>query len=221
MINALLYRFLTDLSKNNNKEWFQENRKTYNTCRESFIYSVELMIRGISEFDKSIAGLQPKNCIFRINRDIRFSNDKRPYKTNFGAFMAPGGRNSGKGGYYLHIEPGLSMIAGGIYMPSGPVLKTIRNEVYNNLEEFESIVTEEDFVKHFSGLTGEKLKTKPQGFPDDFEGMEYLRFKHYIVSRNISDKQTQSPEFFNELMMYFESIYPLNRFLNQAVAELS
>jgi uncharacterized protein (TIGR02453 family) len=217
MFSADIYSFLTDLSSHNYKEWFHGNKQRYQACRENFIHNLEIIIHELSQIDKSVAGQEPKNCVFRINRDIRFSKDKSPYKINFGAFIAPGGRNSGSAGYYLHLQPGNSFLAGGIYMPPSPVLKAIRQEIYENFDEFREIVTTPDFVNTFNGIDAEKLKTKPKGFPKDFEGMEYLKFKHFTVLKSYPDPDFTSSEFINEIKKVFRVLYPLNRFLNYAI----
>jgi uncharacterized protein (TIGR02453 family) len=220
MIQAEIFDFLKSLKENNNKEWFQANKKVYENHKQDFNHFVELVIHTINKFDKSVAGLEPKNCTYRINRDIRFSNDKSPYKTNMGAFIVPGGKNSGMAGYYIHFEPGSSFLSGGIYMPSSPALKAIRNEILDNYDEFLSIINHKDFKKHFGGeLWGEKLKTRPVGFPEGFEGMEYLKFKHYTVLKEKKDKEMVHPDFIHEVEEAFKALYPLNRFLNQAVRD--
>lgn len=219
MFTPDILTFLRNLSENNNRDWFQENNALYKSCRENFIQNIELTIHAISEFDSSVKGVEAKKSIFRINRDVRFSKDKSPYKTNFGAFVTPGGRNAGNAGYYLHFEPGASFLAGGIYMPPSPILKAIRQEIFENLGEFEEIVSDANFIKHFKAIDAEKLKTKPRGFPDDFEGMEYLRFKHYTVIKPYKDTDFTSPNFFEEVKQTFRALYPLNRFLNYAIKE--
>ena len=140
MINPVLFQFLRELKKNNNKEWFDANRSHYSALRKEFENFINLVIAEITVFDKTVAHTTAKASIFRINRDIRFSNDKLPYKTNFGAFIAKGGRKGINAGYYIHVEPGEGFLAGGIYMPSGPMLKAIRTEIYENIEEFKKIV---------------------------------------------------------------------------------
>lgn len=220
MINKPTLGFLTTLRSNNNREWFQENKQQYQASRDNFVHITDFLIQAISQFDKSIAGLKPSDCIFRINRDIRFSNDKSPYKTNFGAFICPGGRNSGFGGYYFHIEPGASMIAGGVYMPASTILKALRQEIFDNYEEFRDIITEAGLNRQFGNLWGEKLKTRPKGFAEDFDGIEYLKYKHYILSRGFSDNEILKPDYLNQVIADFKLVFPLNRFLNQAIREL-
>lgn len=214
MISKETYQFLKDLRNNNYKEWFHENRPVYDSCRQHFIHVVEILIHEISHFDKSISGIQPKDCIFRINRDIRFSNDKSPYKTNFGAFITPGGRNAGKAGYYIHIEPGGSFLAGGIYMPPSPILKAIRQEIFENYDEFLEIVKDKSFVKYFGDIDAEKLKTAPRGFPKDFIGVEYLKFKHYTVMDAKTDVEFMSEDFLSIVIEEFKALQPLNTFIN-------
>lgn len=214
MIRKETYQFLKDLQKNNFKEWFHENKTTYNSCRHHFIHVIEILIHEIRRFDKSITGIQPKDCIFRINRDIRFSKDKSPYKTNFGAFISPGGRNTGKAGYYIHVEPGASFLAGGIYMPPAPILKAIRQEILENYEEFLGIVKAECFVKYFGAIKAEKLKTAPRGFPKEFDGIEYLKFKHYTVMDAKTDTAFMSTDFPATVIEEFKALQPLISFIN-------
>ena len=148
--------FLGELRKNNNREWFQANRKWYEQCRSEFEFFVTLLINEIGKFDRSIGALKASDCLFRIYRDIRFSPDKTPYKTNFGAYIAKGGRKSEFAGYYFHIEPGNCMLAGGIYMPSKEILKAIREEIYHNTEDFLAIIHNKDFQKVFLEISGDR-----------------------------------------------------------------
>lgn len=220
MISTELFSFLKKLQKNNNRDWFHANKVEYQRCKESFIHVIELLIHAVSEFDDSVKGLEAKKCLFRINRDIRFSKDKSPYKTNFGAFIAPGGRNNGTAGYYLHIEPNNSFLAGGIYMPPSPVLRAIRQEIFENYEEFDSIVSEKEFVKHFKAIDAEKLKTKPKGFPEDFKGLEYIKFKHYTVLQPVSESELTGKDFFIQARSAYLALQPLNQFLNYAIKNM-
>lgn len=113
MVHPDTFNFLLDLKEHNNKEWFDENRKRYDTARKNVIAVTDRLLEGIVEFDPSLQGVEPKGCLFRINRDVRFSKNKDPYKTNFGVSMAKGGKKSGLSGYYLNIDPMESFIGGG------------------------------------------------------------------------------------------------------------
>jgi len=169
MISKDTFYFLKQLAVNNNKEWFNENRVLYTIIRKEFENFIEIVIKEISKFDRDSAQTTAKASLFRINRDIRFSADKLPYKTNLGAFIAKGGRKGINAGYYIHVEPGGCFLAGGIYMPTGPMLKAIRNEIYDYTEEFREIINAPSFQKHFGKtLWGEKLKSAPKGFNKDF-----------------------------------------------------
>jgi uncharacterized protein (TIGR02453 family) len=220
MISKETFQFLRALKANNSKEWFDENRSTYSTLRSEFEDFVGLAIGEIGLFDKEAALTTPKASIFRINRDIRFSNEKLPYKTNFGAFIAKGGRKGINAGYYIHVEPGGCFLSGGVYMPSSPVLKAIRTEIFENAQEFEAILSEPAFIKHFGKeLWGEKLKTAPKGFPRDFQYIGYLQYKHYTVFKNEPDNLVVKSEYIKELRDVFRTLAPFNAFLNGVIEE--
>ena len=218
MLSKNLLRFLTDLKENNYKEWFHENKPTYQIVKKEFEQYIAHTIADISQFDNSVKNTDPKKCIFRINRDVRFSKDKSPYKSNFGGFIVPGGRNAGFAGYYIHIEPGNSFLAGGIYMPPPDRLKAIRSDIYENTDEFKTIINNKNFKKHFKEITSEnKLKTAPKGFPKDFEDIDLLRHKHYTVIKYINEELITSDKFVDEVRETFKALYPFNSFINEAI----
>ncbi|MBW8051943.1 MAG: DUF2461 domain-containing protein [Cytophagales bacterium] len=213
-----ILKFLQTLKKNNNREWFLQNKEFFESTKNNFVDIVETLIAGIAKHDKGIAGLQAKDSIFRIYRDIRFSKDKTPYKTNFGANMTPGGKKSGKTGYYIHIEPGGgSFLAGGIYMPPSEQLKAVRQEIDYNIDEFKKIIQDKNFVKYFGSVTGEKLKKAPQGYPPDHPNIELLKFKSYIVMHKVKDTQLLDEGFIKYAVDVFGAMQPFNWFLNRAV----
>lgn len=211
--------FLKQLAENNNREWFNDNRKWYEESREKILFLTDVLINEIGEFDSEVRGLQPKECVFRIFRDVRFSKDKRPYKTNFGSFICKGGRKSMNPGYYFHLEPGGCFIAGGIYMPPAPVLKSIRSYVADHAEEFLEITGEPDFKKQFPEMYGEKLKLAPKGFPKDHDHIELLKHKSYIYSKTLEEKVVTSDSYIKEVIALYEQLHPVNLFLYEALAE--
>lgn len=222
MISKVTFRFLKSLKANNSKEWFDDNRALYQVIRNEFEQFVHVIIAEIGQFDREAAQTTAKASIFRINRDIRFTHDKNPYKTNFGAFIAKGGRKGINAGYYIHIEPGECFLAGGIYMPSSPMLKAIREEIFDNPEEFKAIINEPVFVKNFGHyLWGEKTKTVPKGFPKDFPYIDYLKYKSYTVVKNEPDKIYWHPSFIDEVRDVFKAMKPFNAFLDRAVMEVN
>lgn len=212
-LNKETLKFLRDLTKNNNREWFNENKEKYTAAHENVLNFVEAIIAEIAEFDEEIGKTDGKKALFRIYRDVRFSKDKSPYKTNFGA-----GLGMGKGrkisGYYLHIEPGKSFLAGGVYQPDPQTLKEIRKEISYNGEQFSKIVEQKEFRNNFRGLSVEnKLKNVPQGFEKDDKMAEYLKLKNFIVTHPISDETLLSDNAVEYIVKVFKSIAPLNEFL--------
>jgi len=218
MISSEMLGFLRDLAANNNKEWFHAHKARYQLVRKEFEQYIAYLIAEIASFDDSIKNLQPKDCIFRINRDIRFSRDKLPYKKNFGAFIAPKGRRAGYAGYYFHVEPGNSFAAGGIYRPSSKSLKAIRTEIYENTAEFKEIIYDPGFMEQFGTIVSDgKLKTAPKGFPKDFEDVDLLNYKDYTVLKPLEEDLLTSEALTDEIMEAFETVYPLNQFINEAI----
>jgi uncharacterized protein (TIGR02453 family) len=215
-IDKSLLQFLDNLSENNNREWFNSNRSTYETVRRNFESFVQDVITDISVFDPIMKGLEAKSCIFRINRDTRFSNDKSIYKTNMGAFIVRGGRKNGDrfAGYYIHIEPGKSMFAGGAYMPPAPWLSAIRNKIDLNGSELRKILNNKELIKHFGALSGETLKTAPKGYPKDHPFIDLLRFKSYILVKELTDKEVTSDNFYSQTLEVCKAMKPLLDFLN-------
>jgi uncharacterized protein (TIGR02453 family) len=211
------YAFLLLLKQNNNRDWYHANKNIYNDAKTEFEHVTEILLHEISAIDRSIAGLTPKDCIFRIFRDVRFSKDKSPYKTNFGTFLAPGGRKAGNAGYYLHVEPGQSFVAGGIYMPPSPILKTIRQDIFEHVEEFKEIVSNIKDNNEFDGFFGEKLAGAPRGFPKDFPDIELLKYKSYGLSKSISDEEFGNDDILQRISNDFKILHPLIRFINESI----
>ncbi|MDP4184466.1 MAG: DUF2461 domain-containing protein [Bacteroidota bacterium] len=210
--------FLSDLRENNHSVWFQENKERYQGAREKFLMLTRGLIEGVHQFDGSIPLMEPKDCMFRIFRDVRFSKDKTPYKVNFGSFICNGGRNSCRSGYYIHFEPGASFIGGGIYMPPVNVLKAIRQEIYDNPEEFLSIIQDENFKKIYPDLYSEdKLKMAPKGFPKEFEHIDLLKYKSYTCMTPLDERIINSPDLIDHVLESFRIMMPFNAFLNRGI----
>lgn len=218
MITETTFSFLRQLKENNTREWFTANKKNYELARAEVEALIASTIKALNVLDPSIQAPDAKDCMFRIFKDVRFSKDKSPYKTNFGAFIAKGGRKTVNPGYYIHIEPGASMVAGGVYMPQPDVLKLLRNEVYFNSDEFEKILNAKDFVRYFKSLDDfDKLKKPPKDFPADFPKVELLKYKSYVVTSMIDDEVVLSDEFPDMILDISRAMLPLNVFLNRAI----
>jgi uncharacterized protein (TIGR02453 family) len=208
--------FLKEIKDNNNRDWFVEHRKIYDNARENFEQLVQVIINNIVEFEPIMKGLEVKSCVYRFNRDIRFSNDKSLYKTHFGAFIVRGGKKNGDkfAGYYIHIEPGKSMVAGGAYMPPAPWLSALREKIDDEPEKLIEIISAKDFIKYFGKIDGEKLKNAPKGYPADHPQVELLKFKSYLVVNEVKDEIVVSDKFFDHVMNVIRAMKPFNDYLN-------
>ncbi|WP_297337267.1 DUF2461 domain-containing protein [Algoriphagus sp.] len=213
-------KFLSSLAENNNKEWMDTNRDWYQATRQEFLKDVEVILKRLRELEPELSAFKPKDCVFRQNRDIRFSPNKDPYKTNFGAYFSPKGKKSPGPGYYLQIQPGNSFFAGGIWMPEAENLKKIRKEIDYSGAELEKIEHSAEFKKLFSGIEGEKLKTSPRDYEADHPYIEYLRLKSFTVSHPIADKDVNSGNFINLALDGFGVMKPFNDFLAKAIEEV-
>ncbi|WP_035468030.1 DUF2461 domain-containing protein [Algoriphagus mannitolivorans] len=212
--------FLSALAQNNHKEWMDANKKWYLETRERFLEDVEVLLKELCELEPELSAYKPKDCVFRQNRDIRFSANKDPYKTNFGAYFSPKGKKSPGPGYYLQVQPGNSFLAGGIWMPEADTLKKIRKEIDYSGKELEQIENDPEFKKLFNGIEGEKLKTSPREYEADHPYIDYLRLKSFTVSHPISNKAVESGAFLTFAMVGFRKMKPFNDFLARAIEDV-
>ena len=219
MLQPSTLKFLKDLEKNNNKPWFDAHRPQYETAKANFYAMVEKLIPAIARFDEPIGQLLVKQCVFRINRDVRFSKNKAPYKSNMACYFNQAGKNGLGAGYYLHIEPGKSFAAGGIWVPEPSVLAGIRQEIDYNFANWKKIIENKKFKKTFiEGLrSNEKLVRPPKGYDENNPAIEYLKMKSFIVSTPFADVDLQDKKFVDEVANTFKSIKPLIDFLNTAL----
>lgn len=209
--------FMTSLNYNNNRDWFIKNKQAYLDAKENFESIIQEIINRITQFDPILKGLEVKNCVYRINRDIRFSNDKSPYKTHFGAFIVRGGKkNADKfAGYYIHVEPGKSIIAGGAYVPPKPWLSAIREKIDSEPETLLKIINSKDFKKYFGTVDGEKLKKAPKGYPSDHPNIDLLRLKSFLVVNEVNDALALSDKYLNHTINVLQVMKPFNDFLSE------
>ena len=208
------FNFLKNLSKNNNRDWFNDNKALYTDAQQDVVALITDLIEEMSSFDEEIAKLDAKKSLFRIYRDTRFSKDKSPYKTNFGASLGMG-KGSQKAGYYLHIEPGKSFLAGGVYQPESAVLKEIRKEISAFGDEFLEVLNHKDFKKYFGELDqADQLQKVPQGFEKDDKMAEFLKLKNFIVVYHIKDEELLSPTAAKDFAKIYKAMKPLNDFLD-------
>ncbi len=223
MLQPSTLKFLKELAQNNNKEWFDANRKRYETARQDYIELAEAIIKGFCKKDKDFETLEGKKCLFRINRDVRFSKDKSPYKTNFGASFERGGRISPFAAYYLHIEPGnKSFIAGGVWQPEPDRMKKIRQEIDYSWSDFKKIITNKKFAAMFGDLEKTKetsLSREPKGYEKDNPAIDYIKLKSWVVSTPLKDAELTDKDLLKKVLNAFETMQPMIVFLNNALDE--
>ena len=218
MIQPSTLQFLKSLHKNNNREWFLKNKANYESYKDNFLNFVEESLSGIRKFDPSLNELLPKQCVFRINRDVRFSKNKEPYKNNFGASFSKGAKKINKAGYYFHLEPGASFIGGGLWMPEAPDLQKIRQEIDYTYKEFNSIINNAKFKNTFGSLTTEaKLTRPPKEYDMDNPAIEYLKLKSFTAIVPIADKELLDANLVKQTLTVFKTLSPLVQFLNNAI----
>ncbi|MDR0829380.1 MAG: DUF2461 domain-containing protein [Prevotellaceae bacterium] len=222
MTNKYILDFLRELNENNNREWFAANKERYNIAAEFFKKEVADLIVKIAEFDADIKYLAPENCVFRIYRDIRFSPDKTPYKTHFGAYMAKsGGRKSPFAGYYLHIAHDEAFLSGGIYCPEKDTLKKIRKAIEVDFDDLQKIVSEQDFKKYFGKMQSFEtpLVKVPVGFSADSPAAEWLKFRDFGIINPVNDKIFCQDNFTDYCKKVFGAMKNFNDFFNEIIAE--
>lgn len=214
-----ILKFLKDLSKNNDRTWFEKNKPRYLEAKQGFEDFIAGLLKEMTKFDEGLAGLDPKKLPFRIYRDVRFSKDKSPYKVNMGAGFSPNGKLVQEPGYYIHVEPGKSFVAGGIYMPDAGNLAKVRQEIDYNADKLMKVMNSKSFKKLFKGFDDfDKLKTMPKGYAKDHPHIELLKHKSFIVSYNYSDKDVTDKKFIKTVAAHAKEIKPLNDFIREAIA---
>ena len=220
MLQQSTLSYISKLSKNNNKQWFDSHRQIFEDAKTDFENLVEKIIETFGNIDPDIAPLKAKNCTFRQYRDVRFSKDKTPYKVHMGASFDRGGKKSGLAGYYLHLEPGnKSLIGGGLWMPEAPSLKKVRQEIDYCFDEFSTIIHAPDFKKTYGDLErGEySLSREPKGYEKDNPAIEYLKLKSFVAMRSVDDKEVISDKYIKNIVSNFTTLMPFIKFINRAL----
>lgn len=210
---GVVLRFLSRLKKNNNKAWFDANKDEYLEALAQFEGLVAGLIQGLSGTE-DLDGLSPRECIMRIYRDVRFSKDKSPYRTGFGAAIAPGGRKSGRMGYHLHVGPGSTITATGLWEPTPEQLARFRNAVAEDASALRRVLGSSPFKKHFDGLYGEQLKTAPKGYAADHPAIDLLRRKQVCVTEPFADEVVTSSRFPSLALESMKAMKPFVDYLN-------
>lgn len=219
-ISSKVFDFLKLIEKNNNREWFNDNKDLFLEAQSNLQNFTEELIAEMGKFDETILKLDAKRSLLRIYRDTRFSKDKTPYKTYFGVSLGMGKINT-KAGFYLHVEPGKSFLGSGIYLPDSPVLKEIRKEISLFKDDFLKAIEDKDFKKYYTELDQEhKLKNVPQGFEKEDPMGEYLKLKSFIGVHNMTNRDLMEKNTVKNISKIFEAAKPLNDFLDTSISNL-
>ncbi len=225
-----ILNFLSDVSKNNNRDWFHEHKDEYDCCKAEFEAGVTKAIAAISQFDPSISHITAKDACFRFYRDVRFREDKRPYKDHFGAYISAHGKKALHAGYYIHLQPGACLVSAGAYWLPTNILTACRNEIMGNIDEWRKCVENGKFINQFGypnegdwekhsgkgfGLT--HLKTSPKGFPRDYEFIEYLKMKDYACWKYVSDDNYEGDGWLENMVDILKTAKPMMDFTNNVI----
>jgi len=214
MLQPSTFHFLEQLARNNHTAWFHENRLEYEIAKKNFEEFVDAFMKKLGKIEY-LGFTMPKECIFRINRDIRFTTDKRPYKMNFAAAIAKGGKKSPNQHYYFHLQPGGSFIGGGLYRPDSKQLGLVRDFIAKRSEKFLEVIDEKNFLRYFGGLQGDKLKNPPRGFSKEHPHIELLKMKGFVALHHFSDEEVLHEDFMKQAMKVCVSLKPYLDLLNR------
>lgn len=219
MIQRHTFDFLKELVENNNREWFQANKERYDAARENVIDFTAELLRHMHKIDPGLDDkLDPKKCVMRIYRDIRFSKNKTPYKNHFGISFPSKGLKAGGAEYYLHITPGNSFAAGGYWMPEKDHLKAIRQEIDYNANDLKKIIDDKAFVDLFGDFRKqEQLKSVPREYGADNENIGLLKLKSFVAFHHFKDEELYPKNSANFIAGIFSKVYPLNIFINSSL----
>jgi uncharacterized protein (TIGR02453 family) len=219
MLRKSTIDFLKSLKKNNNRDWFEANRGDYEAAKADFTTLVEHVLGELGKLDARFLELSAKDCMFRINRDVRFSKDKSPYKTNFGAGFTIGGKKSALGGFYVHVEPDHGFIGGGLWMPQPDQLKKIRQEIDYSFHEFNKIIEDKTFKKTFGTLDMENaLKNPPKGYEAENPAIEIIKLKSFVTGSPIQNNEWVEKGILTKISTSFKQLNPFISFINTAIS---
>lgn len=215
MIHQKTFDFLSALNENNNREWFHANKAWYDASKNNFIVFAETLLARLKNIQPDLYATNIKDCIFRINRDVRFSANKNPYKINFSAAVGPGGKKSGRIDYYLHIENNNSFLGGGMWQPTPQNLAKFRQEIDYSPEVLKNIIFDENFQKKFTEIYGEQLKNAPKGYSTDHPEINLLRYKELFFTQKFTNEEVLNEHFLDNVFEGCVVLKPYLDYLNE------
>ncbi|MBK5285489.1 MAG: DUF2461 domain-containing protein [Bacteroidia bacterium] len=207
--------FLKSLSKNNNREWFNKHKDRYTVAHDNIIAFADALIVEMNKHDNIETG-SGKESIFRIYKDVRFSKDKTPYNTHWsGAFKRT--TKKLRGGYYFHIKPGNSFLAGGFWGPEPSDMKRIRQDIEANYKDWKKLLANKSLVNTFGELIGDKASSAPRGYAKDHPAIELLRYKQYLLKHDFTDKEVCSPDFVKKVNEVYKKLRPFFNYMSEVL----
>lgn len=211
--------FLKTLSKNNDRDWFNAHKGEYLQVKAQVEDFMVWLVEHLVKFDKELALVDARKGVYRIYRDTRFSNDKRPYKDYIGTFLSKEGRHGSCSGYYIHLEPGKCMFGAGVYGLPPEKQKKVRDGIYFQSQKLRNILQKPDMKKVYGGKMDEgmSLKVAPRGYDKNFPDMDLLKYRHYFITRSVTDREVNAAGFAQKLLDGLVTAVPFNRFLNEAL----
>lgn len=216
-----IFKFLRELSRHNDREWFQAHKQEYLEVKAKADELTRLLIGLVAEVDPRALRLSVADCTYRIYRDTRFSPDKTPYKTHIGIFVNPQtGKKGDTLGYYFHLEPGNSLICCGTGWMEPRILKAVRQSVYDDIDEYREIVENPEFKECYHELGMDKLKTAPKGYDKNWEYIDYLRPRIFGASSNVPDSFYDLKGLEDRLRPYIHQGWLYNRFINFTIEQV-
>lgn len=222
MLQLSTLEFLSDLKQNNNRDWFLANKARYENFKKDYHQLIGVILEKLKLIDPSLSVVEVKDCAFRINRDIRFSKDKSPYKTHIAIGISADGKKNIKASYYLHIEQDACFVGGGIYCPMPDQLAKIRKEIAFFYDDLQSIITDKEFKSNFNTLSKEEglyLKNPPKGYDASHPAIEILKLKSFTAGTTFAVKDSLKATFADEMVNKLQVLKQFNDFLNRALEE--
>lgn len=216
---STILEFLKNLANNNNKEWFEVNKPLYLEAKENFENLISSILLRISAFDSSVLSITPKQCTYRIHRDLRFTSDKTPYKTHFGGYINPYGKKAPQSGYYIHLEPGNCLLgAGSLWIPNN-ILQKIRENILFEIDEYIGIIEAPEFKHYFTQVGFQHLKSAPRGFSKDNPYIDYILLKDFLIEYKVPDEFFMQSNTLEEIEKVFMQAKRLSDFVNYTIDE--
>src|SRR6478752_915987 len=215
MLSKDTLQFLADLKANNNRDWFLENKKRYETVKKDYHQLIASLLEALKPFDLSLEMLEVKDCTFRINRDVRFSKDKSPYKTNLGIWISSGAKHTEASGYYLHIENETCFVGGGLYCPQPDQLQKIRKEIHFFYNDLQEIINDPTFQSTYQNLNRDEnstLKNPPKGYDKEDPAVEFLKLKSFTATQKFDSKLVTQKDFVPMIVEKMIALKPFNNF---------